>query len=133
MVIEEGFDVENFDENSHQEQMEDILNKEINYLEALLRKKSYEMKQNEINIEKLKAESRELRSKIEKKKVAKSIMLDEKMPKKLRPPIKPPIKKAQSLKNKDMNLDLDVKEPILSELESDESGEKEVDHGNYSS
>jgi hypothetical protein len=106
-------DIDSFDETRHQEQLEDSMNKEIEYIEAILSKKAYEMKQNEFNIDKLRIEIRELKSKLDKKKIAKSIMLDEKIPK------KPKVKKVQSLKNKDM----DLKEPIL---DSEKSEEKEV-------
>lgn len=106
-------DIENFDEDNHQEQMDSILSKEIDYIEALLNKKAVEIRQSEIVVEKMRTEIRELKSKLDKKKIAKSIMLDEKIPK------KPKIKKVQSLKNKDLK-----EESILEELEKSE--EKEV-------
>jgi hypothetical protein len=104
-------DIDSFDETRHQEQLEDSMNKEIEYIEAILSKKAYEMRQHEFSIDKLRIEIRELKSKLDKKKIAKSIMLDEKIPK------KPKAKKVvASVKNKDMD---------LGNVDSEKSEEKE--------
>jgi hypothetical protein len=77
------------------------------------------MRGQEMSIEKLKEEIKELKTKIEKKKVAKNIMLDEKVPvKKIK--VKKPIRRDMELKH--ITELKHETEPILKELK-----EKEVE------
>jgi hypothetical protein len=107
-------DIETFDENKHQEELEDVLNQEIAYLESLLSRKGHEIRQYELSLEKLRVDVREMKAKIEKKKVAKSIILEEKIPKMIKK-FKPKDKKVYKAGG-DMNLE-HIKEPSLVEVE----------------
>jgi hypothetical protein len=109
-------DIETFDENKHQEELEDVLNQEIAYLESLLNKKSNEIRQYESSLEKLRVDVREMKAKIEKKKIAKSIILDERIPKMIKK-FKPKANdKKVRIGSGDMNLE-HIKEPSPVEVE----------------